>query len=122
MILLYVLSAIVVVVVIWAVASSINNKSAVSTPTYETPPPPVSTFKPDLTEPRARSWEEGSKTSVSKSFGKGGEPIGKSIDVGGLAVTSKKAVDEEFERLKNARAFEPRVLPKELIEADKSNE
>jgi hypothetical protein len=115
MVLLYVLSAIVVVVVIWAIASSIGSKAQTSTPTYEPPPVSLSSYKPDFSQPKARSWEDGSKASVSSSFGTGGEPIGKSSDPGGLAVSTKGEMDEDFERLKNARAFEPRALPKDII-------
>lgn len=118
MIVLYVLLAVVIIAIVWAIASSASGKPKASEPTYELPQAPKSAYKPELDLPKANSWEDGARAGVSKTFGSGGEPIGTSRDPGGLAVSSKEEADDDFNRLKNARAFEPRALPTNYEESE----
>lgn len=118
MIVFYILLAVLVIAIIWAFASSASRKPKASEPTYELPQQPKSAYKPDIDVPKAKRWEDGARTGVSKTFGTGGEPSGTSRDPGGLAVSSKEEADDDFERLKNARAFEPRALPTNYEETE----
>ena len=111
--LLWVLIGIILVAVVIALVSAYNGKTAPAIDPYN---PPVSESihafeEPEL--PKASNWQEGAKTSVSKDFGRGGAPTGISIDKGGIATAN---VDEEMERLKNARPFEPRATKLNLDE------
>jgi len=107
---LWVLLGIVVIVVIWAFISAYNGKTEVkSATTYAPPMDPIEYEKPEL--PKAGRWDEAAKTSVSKNFGKGGNPTGSSKDSAGIAVSS---YDEDIAWMKKARAFEPRATKLDL--------
>jgi hypothetical protein len=110
MTILWVIVGVVVILVIWAVASAFSGRPAPKTH-LDTPPPPPIAEPPEQDLPRARSWEDGPTVGVSKSFGKGGEPSGVSTDAGGVATAG---YDEDFERLKQARPFEPRATKLDL--------
>ncbi len=120
--LLYVLIGAVVVIVIWAIASSLSAEKKVKESTYEAPQAPMLDYEPDFDQPKAKRWEDGATATVSKDFGRGGAPTGISRDAGGLATAPKGEVDEDFERLKKARAFEPRSLPRDEMTNEEVSE
>lgn len=117
--LLWALIGIVLIAVVWAlIAASAGKAPARREVVYE--PPPVMVKEPSQIEFRQTdSWEEGAKTTVSKNFGKGGDPTGVAMDPGGMA-TSK--YDEDIEWLKKAQAFEPRVTAKVRLDVDEEEE
>jgi len=102
---LWVIIGVVLLMVIWGFVSATTGKTT-AVRTDPTAPPPMPAFEsPEKELPKAKSWQDARTASVSKNFGKGGEPTGISKDVG----TAVNNADEDIERLKNARAFEPRI-------------
>ena len=116
--LLWALLGIILIAVIWALISASGNKaSAVKETAYEAPAPEI--IEPEKIQfNRTDSWEETTKATVSKNFGRGGVPTGISRDSGGLAVSS----DDDIEMLKNAQAFEPRATANLNLEPDEEFE
>jgi len=112
--LLWVLIGIVLLAVVIALVSAYGGKTVpIIEPTDSTPiAEPMPAFN-DFEPPKAADWNDGVKTSVSKNFGKGGIPTGVSVDSGHVATAN---VDEDMERLKNARPFEPRATKLNLDE------
>lgn len=115
---LWVIIGVVAVLVIWAIASAISGKPAKKTH-METPPPPPMPEPPERELPRAQSWEDATTVGVGKHFGKGGAPTGVSRDAGGVATAD---YDEDFERLKQARPFEPRATKLDVGEEEEKEE
>jgi len=107
-----VIVVVVVILIIWAIASALSGKKDVDIRPEAAAPPPV-LEPPERELRRAQSWEDGATATVGKSFGKGGVPTGISKDGGGIATAE---MDEDFERLKRARAFEPRATKLDLDE------
>jgi hypothetical protein len=111
--LLWVLIGIILVAVVIALVSAYGGKTAPTIDPYATQAPdPMPAFE-EPEPPKASNWQEGAKTTVSKNFGKGGMPSGVSMDKGGVATAN---LDEDMERLKNARPFEPRATKLNLDE------
>lgn len=108
MIVLWVIIGVVLLMVIWALVSAYSGKTEVRTEPMAPPPTPF-IEPPERELPKVKHWQEGATASVSKNFGKGGAPTGTSTDYG-RAIT---VVDEDFERLKRARPFEPRLTARE---------
>ncbi len=105
--LLWVLIGIILLAVVVALVSSLGGKSQARTETFIAPPEPEpSPSFDEYQPPKASNWEEGAKSTVSKNFGKGGEPSGVSTDSGGIATSTG---DEDLDWLKNATPFEPRA-------------
>jgi len=101
----YVIVGVVVLLVIWAIVSATQNKRQVQID--PTAPPPLPLFEPPEQElPKAHHWQEARTASVSKNFGRGGAPTGISTDIGTHASSN---VDQDLERLKTAKPFEPRL-------------
>jgi len=105
--LLWVLIGIILLAVVVALVSSLGGKTAKNAETYVAPPTPepAPSFD-DFESPKASNWEEGAKSTVSKNFGKGGEPSGVSTDSGGIATSTG---DDDLDWLKKAKPFEPRA-------------
>jgi hypothetical protein len=105
----WVIVGIVLIMVVWAIMSSYSRKAEIRTePMAPTPMPAFEPPERDL--PKAKSWQEGKTASVSKNFGRGGAPTGSSSDFGKAINTG----DDDIERLKKARPFEPRVVASSL--------
>jgi ABC-type sulfate transport system substrate-binding protein len=105
---LYIVGGLVLLAIIWAIVKSSSGKSS-NEVTHAYDPPAKPTYEaPEKEYNRAYDWKDGSKATVSSSFGKGGIPTGTSYDKG-TAVKGK--YDEDLEMLKNARPFEPKALP-----------
>jgi hypothetical protein len=104
---LWIIIGLVLLMVVWALVAANSGKAEVRTePMAPTPMPSFDPPERDL--PKAKHWQEATTASVSKNFGRGGEPTGISKDLGG-AKTAEVKVDEEFEKLRKARPFEPRA-------------
>jgi predicted membrane-bound mannosyltransferase len=116
--LLWALLGIILIAVIWALISAAGNQASVKKETaYEAPAPEI--IKPEKVQfNKTDSWEETTKATVSKNFGKGGVPTGVSRDSGGLATSG----DDDIEMLKNAQAFEPRATANLNLEPDEELE
>ena len=102
---LLVIVGVVLLAVIWALVAANSGKVKAPIDHSAPPPPPPAYDLPDEENPKARSWQDARTASVSKNFGRGGAPTGVSKDYGKVIQNA----DEDFERLKKARAFEPRV-------------
>jgi hypothetical protein len=77
-------------------------------------PTQMPALEPERELPKAKSWQEARTASVSKNFGRGGAPTGISKDVG----TASAQLDDDMERLKKAKAFEPRATAVSLKSDD----
>jgi len=108
---LWALIGVIAIAVVWALVAAYNNKGEVKQDFVPTAPVAQPEFD-EIDIPKASHWEEGSKTTVSKSFGKGGVPTGVSTDAGGMA--NKQANDDDW--MKNATPFEPRSMKLNLDE------
>jgi hypothetical protein len=100
----WVIIGIVLLLVIWALVSAYSGgKSQVNVEPMAQTPMPFDTPEKEL--PKVKHWSETATAGVSKNFGRGGAPTGISRDIG----KANSNVDEEMERLKKAKPFEPRI-------------
>jgi hypothetical protein len=106
---LWLLIGVIMVAIIWALVSASAGKAKATTiGTFDEPPPLPEAVEPIL--PKVQNWAEGSKTSVSKNFGRGGLPVGVASDSKGMM--SKKADEDDW--MKKAKPFEPRATKLDL--------
>jgi hypothetical protein len=108
----WVIVGIVLIMVVWAIVSSTSRKAEIRTEPMA--PTPMPSPEPERELPKAKSWQEARTASVSKNFGRGGAPTGKSTDFGKATNTA----DDDIERLKKARPFEPRAVASSLKSDD----
>jgi len=100
----WIILGIVLVMVVWAIVASASRKAVMRTePMSPTDSPAFE--QPERELPKVKHWQEAATAGVSKNFGRGGAPTGTSSDMGKALINA----DDDFERLKKARPFEPRA-------------
>jgi hypothetical protein len=103
---------VVLVAIVWAIISSTSRKAEVRTEPMA--PTSMPALEPERELPKAKSWQEARTASVSKNFGRGGAPTGSSTDFG----KANTAGDDDIERLKKAKPFEPRAVASSTLHSD----
>jgi hypothetical protein len=105
----WVIVGVVVALIVWAIVAASSRKVEMHTDSM-TPVTMPSFDPPERELPKAKHWQEAKTASVSKNFGRGGPPTGISKDSG----SQEKKLDDDMERLRKAKPFEPRAILSDL--------